>query len=75
MKTSSTKICAIHLVLVCTLLRLFTGCATTNDVNSQARSKLGTIPASHPERGLGSLQGYKAQHKTAFCPPYFSMEQ
>jgi len=39
-------------------LSLFTGCATTNDVSSQAGTKLGTIPEVHPELGLGALQGY-----------------
>lgn len=58
MKTSSIKIRAINLALVYTLVTLLAGCATTNDVSSQARTKLGTIPASHPERGLGTLQGY-----------------
>jgi acid phosphatase (class A) len=59
MKTSSANARAINLVLICTLvLSLFTGCATTNDASSPARTKLGTIPASHPERGLGTLKGY-----------------
>ena len=74
MKITPTKIYAINLVLICTLvLSLFTGCATTNDVSFQARSKLGTIPASHPERGLGTLQGYldpnAVPNSVALIPP------
>lgn len=73
MKITPTKY-AINLVLVCTLvLSLFTGCATTNDASSQARTKLGTIPASHPERGLGTLQGYldpkAVPNSVALIPP------
>jgi acid phosphatase (class A) len=61
-------------MLICTLaLSLFTGCATTNDASSQARTKLGTIPASHPERGLGTLQGYldpkAVPNSVALIPP------
>jgi acid phosphatase (class A) len=74
MNTTSTKVGAINLALVCILaLSLFTGCATTNDVNSQARSKLGTIPAFHPEYGLGTLQGYldpkAVPNSVALIPP------
>ena len=59
MKTTPTEARAINLALVCTLaLSLFTGCATMNDVTSQAQSKLGSVPAFHPELGLGALQGY-----------------
>ena len=59
MKLSPTKIYAINLLLIFSLaLSLFTGCATTNDQSFQARTKLGTIPAFHPEYGLGMLQGY-----------------
>ena len=59
MKTTHTESRALNLVLVCTLvLSLFNGCATTNDVSSQSRTKLGTVPAFHPELGLDALQGY-----------------
>ena len=74
MKTTPTKFRAINLALVCTLaLSLFNGCATTNDVSSQARTKLGTIPAFHPEYGLGTLQGYldpkAVPNSVALIPP------
>lgn len=74
MKITPTKAHAINLVLLCTLvISLFTGCATTNDASFQARSKLGTIPASHPERGLGTLQGYldpkAVPNSVALIPP------
>jgi acid phosphatase (class A) len=59
MQTTLTKARAINLALVCTLaLSLFTGCATTNDVSSQSRTKLGTVPEFHPELGIGALKGY-----------------
>jgi acid phosphatase (class A) len=59
MKSISTKSHAINWVLLCTLaFSIFTGCATTNDVTSQARTQLGTIPAFHSELGFGALQGY-----------------
>jgi len=72
MKTNPTKIYAIN--VVCALaISLFTGCATTNDASYQARTKLGTIPASHPERGLGTLQGYldikAVPNSVALLPP------
>ncbi len=74
MKTSPTKTHAINLVFISTLVfSLFTGCATTNDASSHARSKLGTIPASHPENGLGTLQGYldpkAVPNSVALIPP------
>lgn len=70
MKISPTNSHTINLVLIGTLmLSLFTGCATTNDT----RSKLGTIPASHPERSLGTLQGYlnpkAVPNRVALIPP------
>ncbi|MFI3188433.1 hypothetical protein BCS42_04805 [Crenothrix sp. D3] len=74
MRISPAKNYTINLMLVCTLvISLFTGCATTNDASSQARTKLGTIPASHPERGLGTLQGYldikAVPNSVALLPP------
>ncbi|MCX7099811.1 MAG: phosphatase PAP2 family protein [Methylococcales bacterium] len=59
MKIPPSKARTIHWLLVFTLLlSLLTGCASTSDVSHPTRTQLGTIPASHPERGLGSLQGY-----------------
>lgn len=59
MRIPPTKARTIHWVLIFPLvLSLFTGCASTNDVSHPAPTQLVTIPASHPERGLGTLQGY-----------------
>ncbi len=74
MKLSPTKIYAINLLLIFSLaLSLFTGCATTKDQSFQARTKLGTIPAFHPEYGLGMLQGYldpkAVPNSVALIPP------
>lgn len=48
----------LSMALICALALSLIGCATTNDVASQARTKLGTVPEFHPELGLGALQGY-----------------
>jgi membrane-associated phospholipid phosphatase len=37
---------------------LFTGNTVAKDTSALARTDLGTVPAFHPELGLGSLQGY-----------------
>jgi acid phosphatase (class A) len=74
MNISLTKAHSINLALICTLaLSLFTGCASTNNGSSSARTELGTIPESYPEQGLGSLKGYldpKAiPNSVALIPP------
>lgn len=49
----------MDVALLCALaLSLFSGCTATNDVVSQGRTKLGTVPEFHPELGLGALQGH-----------------